>query len=142
MKINNFLNRLISVSKQSVNVHKHAAVLLLNGKPIIYNFNSIQGIKSIHAEIAVIRNYLNLHRIVKNEKINNKTKRLMRNVAIFVIRYSGNKLTNSKPCMHCINYMKKIGIKKVYYSKDEKIFYEKMNSIQSDHVSLINRLSS
>ena len=54
----NFIDKLIETTKLSCNIHKHAAVLLLNGKPIFYNFNSIIGNKSYHAEVAVINKYI------------------------------------------------------------------------------------
>jgi deoxycytidylate deaminase len=45
------------------------------------------------------------------------------------------KLSNSKPCSRCIEFLKNTGIRRVYYSCDEKIYIEKMNSIENEHLS-------
>lgn len=40
---------------------------------------------------------------------------------LLVIRVNGNgELSNSKPCVYCIDLMKRIGIYKVYYSTGDK----------------------
>jgi hypothetical protein len=63
----------------------------------------------------------------------------MGGVSIVVIRYAGEKIINSKPCIHCISYMKKLGIKKIYYSNDGNIIYDKINKISTTHISLYHR---
>ena len=44
-------------AKSHVN-HKHAAVIIINGKPVSYGFNSIRGGRTEHAECAALRSYL------------------------------------------------------------------------------------
>ncbi len=57
-----------------------------------------------------------------------------------VIRWDGNKLKSSRPCMHCCAYMKKLGIKKIMYSNDYGcIAEEKITEIESTHICLSRR---
>lgn len=67
----------------------------------------------------------------------------MASVQILVIRVSYSKeptIVNSKPCINCINYMKSLGIKKLYYSNDQgEIIYEKIKEIYTEHISQFGR---
>jgi deoxycytidylate deaminase len=64
----------------------------------------------------------------------------MRNVSLLVIRSKGDTFNSSKPCKHCIDYIKRIGIKKIYYSNDEgQIVYEKIGDLHSEHESMIKK---
>ena len=42
---------------------------------------------------------------------------------------------NSRPCMKCLESMKKLGVRRVYYSYDREIKMEKVNEMKSDHLS-------
>lgn len=70
-------------------------------------------------------------------------KRKLNNIQLLVIRIGGNgknNFINSKPCKHCINYMKTLGIRKVYYSDDNgDIIYEKISNMQSEHISMLRK---
>jgi len=47
----------------------------------------------------------------------------------------------SKPCKHCIEFLKNIGIKKIYYSDDNSnIIYENINSIENNHISMYDSI--
>lgn len=49
-------------------------------------------------------------------------------------------LVNSKPCINCINYIRSLGIKKIYYSDDQgEIIYEKTREIYTEHISQFRR---
>lgn len=62
-------------------------------------------------------------------------------IVLVVIRWNGTGFRMSKPCKHCTQYLKYIGIKKVYYSTDEgTLKYEKVNNMSSDHVCMVRRL--
>ena len=58
-----------------------------------------------------------------------------------------NKLitANSKPCYHCIEIMKQMGIKKVYYTISDLFTditawkCESLDEIHNDHISMGNR---
>jgi len=63
-------------------------------------------------------------------------KRMFGKLDIVVIRYSGGQLRESKPCMHCTNYMKQIGIRAVYYSNAAGVMVkEKIKTLFTTHVS-------
>ena len=42
---------------------------------------------------------------------------------------------NSRPCVKCLERMKKLGVRRVYYSYDREIKVEKVNEMESTHVS-------
>jgi hypothetical protein len=65
----------------------------------------------------------------------------MKNITVLVIRWNGNKFANSKPCKHCILYMKALGVKKIYYSNDAgKIIKEKIKEMQNEHTCMARRI--
>ena len=126
---------------------KHAAALLYNNNiysPSINKFIKSFDIKSkntdeiqthyktIHAEISVFLNF--------------PKKKSMKGMDIIVIRINKNlALKNSRPCNHCIDKLKKIGIRKVFYSnEDGKIISEFINDMEKIHISsgtrLLNRI--
>ena len=78
---------------------------------------------------------------IKNVPYN--IKRKLNNIQLLVIRIAGpnkDNFASSKPCMHCINYMRSLGIKKIYYSTDTgDIVFEKIINIYSEHVSMVRR---
>ena len=37
--------------------------------------------------------------------------------------------------MHCIKFLKKCGIRRVYYSYDQELKMEKTNEIENNHIS-------
>jgi hypothetical protein len=86
---------------------------------------------------------------VLNEANTNKNKN-GKKYDIFVIRIgcSNNtckldnniQLVNSRPCYHCLNMMKVIGIRRVYYTNDiGEIIYENVKDMFSIHISNISR---
>ncbi len=67
-------------------------------------------------------------------------------IDIFVIRLDktdDTKTKYSKPCKHCITIMKKLGVKRVYYTtgdiNKEEWKVEKLSTIKSDHITISNR---
>jgi len=59
---------------------------------------------------------------------------------ILVFRKSSNGISNSKPCLECIETMKKWGIRRVYYSTDNgDLVYEKVLNMYSTHRSKMTR---
>lgn len=66
----------------------------------------------------------------------NKKKSFKGEINIIVIRSNGTNLLNSKPCIHCINYIKKYNISNIYYSIENNIIIkEKIYNIETNHVS-------
>jgi hypothetical protein len=78
------------------------------------------------------------YNLVKNEKKNDKRRLLYKTlsqISIIVIRVGPmDDLKMSKPCSKCAEIMKKLGIKKVYYSTGEKEIYkcEKIKNLVAD----------
>ncbi len=62
-------------------------------------------------------------------------------MSIFVIRVnSEGRISNSRPCINCLNYMKLFGIKSVYYSTDdETIETEKIKTMETTHYSVAHK---
>ena len=58
---------------------------------------------------------------------------------ICVVKYRNNSLSNSKPCLHCLNFLKnhkKLKINKVYFSnEDGKIICTNIKDLNSKHIS-------
>jgi glutaredoxin-related protein len=44
-------------------------------------------------------------------------------------------MSNSKPCSRCVEFLKNYGVRRVYYSYDEKLIVEKVNQLKNEHVS-------
>ena len=138
MRILSKLNIIASESDMNI---KHAAGLIKGGKLIDYCTNShrsnykINGKKfiqcSLHAEIGVIRRLI--YNLEKNNKLNN---RKMNKYTLIVIRKN---FSNSLPCKHCSNLIKKSGISKIYYTngEPEKCILTKTNikNMKSKHES-------
>lgn len=75
----------------------------------------------------------NTKKITRNRKKMTKTK----DIDLYVVRVDcKGKLTDSKPCNHCLDAMKRVGIKKVFYSTSSRtIICEKVSDMISDHIS-------
>jgi deoxycytidylate deaminase len=73
----------------------------------------------------------------ENEKQAKKIHRLMSGVTIVVIRWNGVSFRGSKPCKHCCEHMKKIGIKTVYFSNDDgSITRTRVKNLNSTHICM------
>lgn len=73
--------------------HKHVAALIKNGK--IMNIKA--NMQDLHAETQVIK---------KNIEAD----------IVFVVRYENGSFKNSKPCIDCLNTLRKKNIKKIAFS--------------------------
>lgn len=131
------INLLKKIASSSNIYYKHAAALI-DGDRIysaganqyvktmqvrLKNSNEIQThFRTIHAEISV---FLKV------------PKKIAKGLDILVIRINKNfALKNSRPCNHCIDKLRKIGIRKVYYSNENgNIVGEFINDMEKLHVS-------
>lgn len=90
-----------------------------------------------------VRNEHTLHEIVRSHrKIKNikKIRRIFSRFTVIVVRYSNGKLVNSRPCLHCANIMKIVGVKQVIYSDTNgDMVTEKMTQFKTEHLSRLNR---
>jgi deoxycytidylate deaminase len=125
------LGELIKMANNSDISYKHSAGLIYNEQVYVMGVNKfvpfkkykgMQLYRTIHAEMSIF------------EKI---PKRLVRGMDIIVIRINrSSKLRNSRPCQDCIDEMKRIGIRKVYYSDDNgEIVYEFVDDMVKTHTS-------
>lgn len=139
------INKLKIVSEKGLLSHHHASGIIYKGKLISSGVNVIEAGKSQHAELSAIdrfvKNYgmslFSSKGVVKNTKLLPKN---LSKLVIIVIRYHGQKLVLSKPCKHCINLLKKLGIKKIYYSNEKgQIVYDKLSSITTNHTSILQK---
>lgn len=78
---------------KSITRHKHVAAIIKNGKIIKIRVNN----PDLHAETQVIKSYSNPD-------------------IVFVIRFENGIFKNSKPCIDCLNNLKKNNVKKIAFS--------------------------
>jgi hypothetical protein len=130
-KINFAIETLIKVAQESDISYKHSAGLIYDDKIHSIGVNKfvpfkkykgIQLYRTIHAELSIF------------EKI---PKRIVKGMDLIVIRVNkGSQLRNSRPCKDCIDELKRIGIRKVYYSDDTgNIVYEFVEDMINMHTS-------
>lgn len=62
------LNKLPDIAKKSLAIHTHGSVLIKNGKPVAWGFNSVNGNTTIHAEPSAILNYLIRNGVISGKK--------------------------------------------------------------------------
>lgn len=82
-----------------------------------------------NADIYVVRVYVGNNNNKKNRKNNNNEDKIITSM--------------SKPCKHCIHFMRSIGIKRVFYTTGDiyngEWECEKLSEITSDYISFANR---
>lgn len=123
--IHDHIELAIEQAKKSELFHRHGAILFFKRRIYSKGYNRFNLITvSIHAEIDC---FLKLR---ENPKLKFTSGHLL------VVRLnSNNKLANSKPCVDCLEKLKKIGIKKIYYSDAMgRIVEEKIRYASSSHV--------
>ena len=138
------INKMIETPNMSNIQIQVSAILLLGSKPIgnvctNIERNYIKGhvCPAIHAEVNAISNYFgkNIRYSDKYGWIINKHKNI-KNLNIMVIRKKNdNSLGNARPCYKCTLMLQNIGINKVYYSMDNKLYCEKAKDMISVNIS-------
>lgn len=128
--------------------HKHIATVIKNGRPIIdYSYNTFNTLSnndfnmfntySLHAEISAIINAFKLYGIYRlSFKPTKKLTKRLKKCSIVVLRIDMNgNLAESKPCKSCLNVLKQLNIKNVYYSSKNGIIKESVRGLESEHLS-------
>ena len=116
------LRLLIEETTYSKRNHKHACAIIRGGKVIDITNNNIKNRVTNHAE----QNLIFKHR-----------HSTLQNCILFVIRVvKGNQLADSKPCFHCVENIKKTGIKKVVFSTNYGFQIIKSEDLQNSHLTL------
>ena len=100
--------------------HRHGAVIVYRNKILAYGYNHMiwnnrNCFYARHAEVDALLDF-------KKRKIDRK---ILKDCTMYVIRIGKESMDYptklSKPCKNCYNYIKKSGIKKVYFSTDYEI---------------------
>ncbi len=128
-KWQNIINSLIKQSNKSNLFFKHSAAIIHNDKILSSGHNFRIKDSSIHAEINAFIKF-NKHKCI-------------RGLDIIVIRIGNNKLQYSRPCNHCIDFLNKKGVRKIYYSNDKgEIECEYIENMEKKHISSGKRYTS
>jgi tRNA(Arg) A34 adenosine deaminase TadA len=129
-KINNIVNILIKIAKNSAVNQRHSAALIKGDEIYNIGFNkycSNAKYSTVHAEIDALVTF------------NKKYLKGIKGMDIIIIRinnYSSSKLKISRPCNNCIDTLRKFDIRKVYYSDEYgNIVYENLKDMQKKHTS-------
>lgn len=133
------LMQLIDLTKKSDMSHKHAAIIYKSHQKILAcGYNHSRGcilgkpINGLHAEVDALMQLLKnlgLYSYVSFvhgcyftlESIPLKEKKRLKGLTMMVIRHN---MGNSRPCKHCLEFIRSVGIKKLIYSDDGS--YEEM----------------
>ncbi len=143
LRFRQLINKLTDIPKMS-NIQIQVSAILLHGSKPIGNVctnierNYVKGYvcPAIHAEVNAINNYFG-----KDIRYSNKygwiiSRKVDKNLNILIIRKKNdNSLGNARPCYKCTLMLKNIGVNKVYYSMDDKLYCEKVKNMISVNVS-------
>lgn len=150
-------DKLIQEANNSPIQYRLAAGIIQNGKLVSQpkcndNRNYCRGhfCGSLHAEARVIVSHFGMSINYDNKngwRFEGHNEKKFKKYDILVIRISrsnlssmDNKLVNSRPCQHCLDMMKSIGIRRVYYTDDSgKIIFENVKDMISIHTSKIGQ---
>lgn len=136
MKGSKYLKEVLDVANTGfAKYQKHGALLIRNGRVISSGVNN----DNFHAEkSAIMKIYKNVYgvkRVRTGRKYEKKVARTVRKCSMVIIKHTMNK---SKPCLHCLDFLKKCGcgIRKVYYSCNQKLIEEKTCNMQTEHLTI------
>ena len=143
-KISKITNLIIEESKNSDINFKHGAILTKGSKILAKGCNKSRSKfmnilqTCIHAELDVVHNYATtvLHRNINFKKKNIYTPELSK-CTLWVGRVNKeDNLGESKPCLICLGYLKRLGIKKIGYSNTTgEMIVKKIGDIDTQHLS-------
>ena len=121
---------LIKFAENSDVNQRHSAAIIKGDKILNIGFNkycTLAKKNTIHAEMDVL---FSLKKKCKNQ---------IKGVDIIIIRisnFNSDTLKNSRPCNHCIEYLQKYSIRKVYYSNEYgNIVCERLENMEKKHIS-------
>ncbi len=143
MKFQRLVQRLANYPNIS-NIEISVSAIMLHGLKPIGNVctnierNYIKGhtCPAIHAEVNAVNKHFG-----KDLKYSDKygwfiNTKITKNLNIMVVRKKNdNTLGNARPCYKCTLMLKNIGINKVYYSMDNKLYCEKIKNMISVNIS-------
>lgn len=149
---NTLINQLCTEARKSLIEQQLAATILRSSKMVMKpccNTPKIAcrglTIGSLHAEARALLNYFGKALIFDRKKgwtfIPTEGKRVQRLDLIVVRVNKMGEATNARPCYNCLNMMKSVGIRKVYYSVGPgKIVSENVKDMISIQASSVTKL--
>lgn len=128
--MNNLVYEALLITNNSYMHFKHAALIIKKGFVISSGFNS----QRKHAEIDAIEKLYNVYMSKKRRNGSKCFNRYLRKCDMLIVR--GN-LNCSKPCARCLDDIKRLGIKRIYYSYDgtTELKSEKVYLMENSHLS-------
>jgi deoxycytidylate deaminase len=121
-KFQSVIDYLVRMSEHSpIRIHKHACGLVKGGKVLEWSVNTISNRRIGHAEQMI------LYKFRKPQELKKCT--------LFVIRVSKTQISDSKPCHHCLQKIREVGIKKIIYSTDTGYDTITCDETVSNHLS-------
>lgn len=137
------VSKMIEYSRKSVMHIKHSAILI-GKKGYIYaiatNEYSLSNTQpNIHAEVNVISKLL--RKLDRTHYTPRRKANIIKSLTLIVVRTNNqHELRGSKPCKHCIDFIKKTNITNVIYSDDISSFTkERVSNINNEHISSCHR---
>lgn len=130
------LDNLKKTAMKSSVSNRHSAALIKKDLIVKSSYNKF--IKEVRVRIdnKTLTHYLTIHAEV-NVICSYYDKKNVKGMDIIVIRVNkcGTRLKNSRPCNDCIVKLRKLGIRKVYYSNETgDIVYEYVNNMKFLHI--------
>ena len=120
-KWQSIISCLVKQSYKSDLFNKHSAAIIHNFKILSHGYNFRLKNSSIHAEIDAF---------IKFQKKNH-----VFGLDIIVIRFENNNLKYSRPCNHCIDFLRRKGFRKIYYSNfNGEIISEYIENMEKTHI--------
>jgi tRNA(Arg) A34 adenosine deaminase TadA len=139
MDITSLTNFLKKEACNSPVLHRHSAAVIYKNQIMTSGHNRYIkkvlleggefGHKTMHAELSAVL------------KIKSSIQKMQGSVDIIVIRINNRmELKNSRPCNNCIEKLRSIGIRRVYYSNETgNIVREDIDTMEKIHVSYGNK---
>lgn len=128
--------KVIQVASSSETSFKHASFLIdKKGNRFFLSCNDF----AFHSEINTLnklRKYME-SRGYSQRKMKRKIKTLVM-VNVRILR-QGKLVANSKPCKHCLDELKRVGLKKVIYTECNKYEVEKVRDMENEHITMFRR---
>ena len=128
LKFDRIVDILSDIAEMSVMLQRHACALIIGGKIMAMSENKY-GKPDNHSEMNVITAYLS----------KNKPENLTKGVLVIIRINRQGELCSSKPCANCIKYIKRYGIKKIFYSSNTGFELTSCDKIENNHLSLYFR---
>jgi deoxycytidylate deaminase len=143
MRFNSLIDRLITCPNPSNIEIKLSAIMMRGTKPVgnvctNLERNYIKGhvCPAMHAETNAVCSYFGKCISYSDKYGWSLMKKAEKNLNIMVVRKKNdNTLGNARPCYKCTLMLQSIGINKVYYSMDNKLYCEKVKNMISVNIS-------